>query len=111
MDAITGGQNMRADLGSHCADCGIGTLTANEWYMVKDEIWMLAWIGRRKPWHDLPGQQILCIGCLEQRIGRTLTSCDFTDVPVNRLDLEHSERLQNRLTSAKSAQPACLRFK
>ena len=28
---------------SNCADCGIGTITAGEWYMVKDEIWDEAW--------------------------------------------------------------------
>jgi hypothetical protein len=26
---------------------------------------------------------ILCIGCLEKRIGRTLCRADFEDVPIN----------------------------
>ncbi len=48
----------------------------------------------------MPGQEILCIACLERRIGRTLMKCDFTDVPVN--DLKHgswhrSVRLIDRL--------------
>lgn len=59
--------------------------------------------GRLKPWHRLPGQEILCIGCLEKRIGRTLTACDFTDCPVNDLNDPHwadrSKRLLNRLTT------------
>jgi hypothetical protein len=72
---------------SQCADCGLGTIEAGEWYMVNDEVWEKAWAGRRKSWHALPGQQILCIGCLEQRIGRTLVACDFIDgVPANEPD-------------------------
>ena len=64
-----------------CADCGLGTITAGEYYMVKNEIWEQAWVGRRKSWHGrVPGQEILCIGCLERRIGRALKACDFTAV-------------------------------
>jgi hypothetical protein len=55
-------------------------MEAGEWYMVKDEIWRQAWghISR-----SAPGRQILCIGCLEKRIGRRLTPRDFTDASVN----------------------------
>lgn len=85
---------------SNCADCGVGTFTIGEYYMVKDDIWEEAWAGRRKSWTSLPGQEILCIGCLESRIGRTLMSCDFTDSPVNRDDHDRkSDRLINRLTT------------
>ena len=66
-----------------CADCGVGTNRIGEWYMVRDDIWEQAWRGRRKPWQVLPGQQVLCIGCLEKRLGRTLMACDFTDASVN----------------------------
>jgi hypothetical protein len=63
---------------SNCADCGVGTLALGEVYMVRDEIWEQAWCGRRKSWHgQVPGQEILCIACLEQRIGRELTLSDF----------------------------------
>jgi hypothetical protein len=68
--------------------------------MVKDEVWARAWAGRLKPWHALGGQQILCIGCLEKRLGRTLTACDFMDVPIN--DITHntmSARLPDRFTA------------
>ena len=68
---------------TNCADCGAGTHTINEWYMVKKRVWKQAWAGRLKPWHALPGQQILCIGCLEKRIGRTLVPSDFPKAPVN----------------------------
>jgi hypothetical protein len=34
--------------------------------MVHDRVWEQAWAGRRKPHHSkVPGQEILCIGCLE----------------------------------------------
>lgn len=81
---------------SNCADCGIGTSMLGELeYMVRDEVWEQAWAGRHKPWHELPGQQILCIGCLEQRLGRTLMSCDFIGAQVNGI----SDRLRDRLTT------------
>jgi hypothetical protein len=90
---------------SRCADCGIGTLTLGEYYMVKDDVWEQAWAGRRKAWHGkVPGQEILCIGCLEQRIGRTLTSSDFTDAPVNDLtDPDISDRFRDRLTTTRTS--------
>jgi hypothetical protein len=66
--------------------------------MVKDPIWSQAWAGRLKPWHALDGQQILCVGCLEARIGRTLMACDFSDVPINNPDrFVMSKRLRARI--------------
>jgi hypothetical protein len=67
--------------------------------MVRDEIWEQAWGGRRKSWHGRTmGQEILCVGCLEARIGRTLMACDFTDAPVNNPKTEFmSDRLRDRL--------------
>jgi hypothetical protein len=29
-----------------CADCGIGTITAGEYYMVHDDVWEQAWAER-----------------------------------------------------------------
>lgn len=84
---------------TRCADCGFGAITGGEYYMVKDEVWEAAWAGRRKPWHEVDGQQILCVGCLEARIGRTLTAFDFTGAPINDVNFggEKSERLLDRL--------------
>jgi hypothetical protein len=80
---------------SNCADCGLDTIEAGEWYGVHDEIWLQAWdhISR------LPGQQILCTGCLEKRIGRRLTPRDFTDAPTNdpHRDSFVSDRMFERL--------------
>jgi hypothetical protein len=84
---------------SRCADCGLGTVTAGEWYMVKDDVWEAAWTGRREPWHELPWQEILCIGCLEKRIGRTLVASDFSDDQINDRPRFKSARLHNRLSA------------
>ena len=70
-----------------CADCKVDTSFdgVNEYYMVHKHIW------------DEHGasEDMLCIGCLEQRMGRELTSLDFTDAPVNSDD-SRSDRLMNR---------------
>jgi hypothetical protein len=86
---------------STCADCGLGTRTAGERYVVKDDVWEQAWCGRRKAWHGrVPGQEILCVACLEQRIGRELVRADFTDAPINDPKQKHmSERLRSRLVA------------
>ena len=85
---------------TNCADCGTGTFALGEYYMVHDDLWEQAWAGRRKPWHCIDGQEMLCIGCLEQRLGRTLLRCDFTDAPINDPDNPAiSERLRDRMTT------------
>lgn len=89
---------------TRCVDCGLGCTTAGEWYMVKDEVWEQAWTGGwRSPWHLLPGQMVLCIGCLEKRLGRTLCASDFTEAMVNSPDKEGiSDRMRARLTATES---------
>ena len=87
---------------TQCCDCGLGCNVAGEWYAVRDTVWELAWRGRRKWWHHLPGQTVLCIGCLEKRLGRTLCASDFTDAPVNFPDGDISDRMRQRLTAAES---------
>jgi hypothetical protein len=84
---------------TRCAECGVGTLTLNESFMVKDDVWVKAWAGRMKSWQRrAPGQMVLCIGCLEAHIGRMLRAVDFTDTPLNDLDHFHmSARLLDRL--------------
>ena len=77
-----------------CTDCGIDTcsITADdrgEYYMVHAAIWRTA--------TKLRPASLLCIGCLETRLGRTLTSADFTDAPVNEPHDRMSERLRSRL--------------
>jgi hypothetical protein len=40
----------------------------------------------------------LCIGCVEQRLGRLLNASDFTDLPINNTEqFTRSLRLRDRL--------------
>jgi hypothetical protein len=83
-----------------CDDCGIDTTPCTgkrgcrhkgkwEWYMVWPELWEQAGSAR-----------YLCIGCLEQRLGRRLFAEDFNpDLPVNWLSPWNTPRLDNRLTT------------
>ena len=74
-----------------CLDCGQDTCLLGEYYMVRDEFWLAA-----NP--DRAG--MLCIGCLERRLGRELTSSDFTDCPLNQESLVlRSSRLTKRLAA------------
>jgi hypothetical protein len=94
-----------------CCDCGIDTIATDEWYMVNNEVWEQAWSGHRCPTYislglftvpqpPPPGLEVLCIGCLENRIGRTLCRTDFIDVPVNDPNrLQLSNRLLDRLAA------------
>jgi hypothetical protein len=69
-----------------CADCDEHTI--DEYYMVGDDLW--ADYGA--------GDRVLCIGCLEIRIGRRLTPADFTDCGANKdPDATRSARLRDRL--------------
>lgn len=70
-----------------CYDCNEDTW--DEYYMIRDPLWVLATIS--KPAH------LLCIGCVEHRLGRKLTKADFTNAPINDLNMGHSDRLLNRL--------------
>lgn len=69
-----------------CMDCGMNTLPT-EYYMVNDEVWYTA----------VPeGKGMLCIGCLESRLGRSLNQNDFTDALINSVNEKESKRLKIR---------------
>lgn len=77
-----------------CLDCQVDTSRgeAEEYYMVHTELWLEV-----NPGND----GMLCIGCLEKRLGRELTRADFTDAPINELgddEWPKSDRLVNRLS-------------
>lgn len=80
--------SMYDDDGFNCVDCRINTWVINEYYMIRNNLWSKYG----------PQDGMLCIGCLEKRMGRKLTPNDFTNAPVNN-DLRdvHSPRLGNRL--------------
>jgi hypothetical protein len=79
---------------TNCADCRWNTLALGEWYAVRDDVWEQAC--RREP---RPAWEILCIGCLEERLGRRLTPDDFIDAPVNDPNMPGtSSRLRARMS-------------
>lgn len=88
----------------NCADCGINTWEIHEYYMVIDKVWKV---------HGVD-MGMLCIGCLEDRMGRRLVPWDFAQVPVNwNLPHQcHSERLLTRLgdNTAPHNHPATVRM-
>lgn len=55
-----------------CADCATNTFIGN-YYMVTKDIWTAYGAG----------EGLLCIACLQARMGRNLTLADFIDCPVN----------------------------
>lgn len=66
-----------------CVDCGVHTGDIDEYYMVHDYVWPI-------------DRGMLCIGCLEARIGRQLTFHDFQLVPGHTV-WKRSERLADRM--------------
>jgi hypothetical protein len=73
----------------NCVDCQINTLEIQEYYMIDKSIWNMA--GLKKG--------MLCIGCLEHRLKRKLSSTDFIDEAVNKW------KGSNRLEDRKKRQP------
>lgn len=78
-----------------CKDCGENTLHTDEYYMVTNELWKEA----ARPGED--GSGMLCIGCLEARLGRELTARDFPPLPINGAAMfGQSGRLKARLRTS-----------
>jgi len=72
-----------------CMDCGIDTGKIAEFYMLQESIWLLVAKSDRG---------MLCISCLESRLGRKLTFWDFNNSYVNSLHFGvKSVRLLERL--------------
>ena len=57
-----------------CLDCGVNTDEIGEYYMLTNEVW-------KEVVPDLTG--MLCINCVELRLGRQLWPEDFMDAPLN----------------------------
>jgi hypothetical protein len=73
--------------GYDCLDCSRCTRDLAEYYMVTRAIWRRV-RGRLG---------MLCIGCLEGRLGRRLCRQDFLAVPLNQERRKRSRRLSLRL--------------
>ena len=101
---------------TRCHDCRVETLPVDpghyaEYYMVRDDVWQDAIMAGLLPGlAELgpPPIRMLCVGCLEARIGRRLTADDFIDAPIHSTDEQfahfawwwRSPRLQSRLGGA-----------
>lgn len=74
-----------------CLDCNVDTGQIGEHYFINTSTWLNV-VGSNKG--------MLCIGCLEIRLGRKLNIYDFPTVYINSLrNGSKSLRLINRLTS------------
>lgn len=72
-----------------CLDCEVDTGKLYEHYMLIDETWAKV--------HN-SNKGMLCIGCVEDRLGRMLTKEDFNSSHVNNPKLNRmSHRLLSRL--------------
>lgn len=65
-----------------CQDCMVDTIVTRNYYMVHDRVWRKA--------HP-KGRGMLCLPCLQARLGRKLTSQDFTDAPLNIIHGRHQQ--------------------
>ena len=78
----------RIDESFKCLDCGVHTGDIDEYYTVEDEVWLEA---------NPQDYGMLCIGCLETRLGRVLTPADFPEYPINMYLDGKSPRLADRI--------------
>lgn len=74
-----------------CVDCKVNCLKIKEYYMVTDSCW------KRAGMQPLGG--MLCIGCLEKRLGKKLTARNFTDCSLNWRSVCLSDQVSSRLLS------------
>ena len=70
-----------------CLDCGVNTSLNEEYYMLMNEVW-------KEAVPDLVG--MLCINCVELRLGRQLWPEDFMDSPINYFHSRLSARVLSR---------------
>lgn len=75
---------------SCCLDCQIDTVKRGEFYSVCDDVWEASGVRGYG--------QMLCITCLESRLGRQLVPSDFSQVPLNHPDyVDRSDLLNTRM--------------
>jgi hypothetical protein len=75
-------------LGRSCMDCGIDTRATGEYYGLRNALWR-----RINPL--VIG--ILCLGCAEDRLGRSLCKRDFSSAPINAESAKRCPGLARRL--------------
>ena len=77
-----------------CKDCGVDTHETKEYYMLKNKVWNSCVFN---------SLIMLCIGCIEKRLGRKLVPEDFMDCSLNsHFDFDDkSDRLLDRMGVSK----------
>jgi hypothetical protein len=106
-----------------CKDCGTDTTPCTgqrscrhkgrwEHYMVTGDVWGAAGMpASAVRAHGQSDGDFLCIGCLENRIGRLLCAQDFTDAPINDPDDPWATpRIRSRLQSGLGYRAAQVSF-
>jgi hypothetical protein len=74
-----------------CLDCNVDTGKSGEHYMLNDSTWSLTGLGK---------YGMLCVRCVERRIGRKLRSNDFNNSYLNKPRTGIiSNRLMDRMSS------------
>ena len=95
-DALNAWAYKRIEEGFNCVDCSVNTGAIDEYYMVTDEVWAEAKME--------PTGGMLCIGCLETRLGYQLNRSHFTDCPLNVKEMTpKSDRLKSRFEAQEIA--------
>jgi hypothetical protein len=62
------------ELDWRCLDCGLDTIESGDYYMLRDAVWL----------EGNPAEAgMLCLECVEKRLGRLLTPWDFSTAPIN----------------------------
>jgi len=70
-----------------CLDCGVNTMFTEEYYMLTNEVWLEA----------VPDREgMLCLNCVELRLGRQLWPDDFNDSGINPLHARFNARVLSR---------------
>jgi hypothetical protein len=102
-------QNSKITCGGHCCDCGMATVPSGnpkpgtfEQFIVKDDIWIVAGMkpGKVDPkTYELVGGGFLCVGCIEERLGRRLTANDINPMTIGNLLISPwiTDRLRSRI--------------
>lgn len=84
--------------GFDCCDCGTNTIEINEHYFLHHDLWAAAMAAAAPAKPNPHGTEMLCVGCVETRLGRPLTPADFfPDLPINGPDETRSDRLKDRM--------------
>jgi hypothetical protein len=81
-----------------CHDCGADTLETGEDYILRDPVWAATGLE--------PDGGMLCVDCVETRLGRRLQPEDFSDVYINQIRREDGPpRLRSRMLGREEASP------